>query len=79
MVNREQGGELNISNNNIHLHSIFTLTTLLNTLRDAGKIDDEVVQSVQKYIAGTQVSLKGCIWLDVKVSFRTNLNFFLLV
>lgn len=54
-MNREQGGAANIERNGIRFHSLFTLSQLLVLLKEAGKIDDTVVESVAKYIAASQV------------------------
>lgn len=51
VVNREQGGAENISNREIKMHSLFTLSYLLKTLEDAGKIEPAMVKSVSEYIA----------------------------
>lgn len=55
VVNREQGGAANIEQNGIRFHSLFTLSQLLGFLKEAGKIDDTIVESVAKYIAACQV------------------------
>lgn len=54
VVNREQGGPGNLSKRGIKMHSLFTLSYLLEALRDAGKIEDSMVKSVGKYIAKSQ-------------------------
>lgn len=59
VVNREQGGVANITNNGIHMHSLFTLSQLLNILKDEGKINEETVEAVAKYIADSQVVNHG--------------------
>lgn len=59
VVNREQGGEVNIQNNGIRMHSIFSLSKLLETLKQAGKIDEKIVDDVAKYIAESQIKVKG--------------------
>lgn len=43
----------------MRLHSVFALSDLLNILKEAGKIDDAVMDSVLKYISATQVPTKG--------------------
>lgn len=54
-MNREQGGAVNIEQNGIRFHSLFTLSQLLGLLKEAGRIDDTIVDSVAKYIATSQV------------------------
>lgn len=50
VVDREQGGADNVGNQKIKMHSMFTLRYLLETLREAGKINDSVVTSVKSYL-----------------------------
>lgn len=57
VVNREQGGVESIAKRGIKMHSLFTLSYLLETLRDAGKIDVSMVQSVSDYIASSQTKV----------------------
>ncbi|CRK99704.1 CLUMA_CG013005, isoform A [Clunio marinus] len=57
VVNREQGGVENIETNGMKMHSIFSLTYLLETLRDAGKIDELMVKDVHEYISKSKVKL----------------------
>lgn len=54
-MNREQGGAAHITKNGIRFHSLFTLSQLLNILKNAGKIDDKLVKAVGTYIAESQV------------------------
>lgn len=57
VVNREQGGVENIATQQIQMHSLFTLGYLLETLKEAKKIDASIVESVNKYISKSQVKL----------------------
>lgn len=59
VVDREQGGATNIANHSVRMHSLFTLSFLLNTLLEAGKIQRETVESVAKYIAAVQIDSDG--------------------
>lgn len=59
VVNREQGGQANITNNNIQMHSLFTLSDLLFRLQKAGKIDASTVDTVENYIGVNQIKAKG--------------------
>lgn len=59
VVDREQGGTGNISKYAVRTHSLFTLSFLLNTVLEAGKISRETVDSVAKYIATVQIDGDG--------------------
>lgn len=59
VLHRQQGGEANIFNNGIRMHSLFSLSELLGILQEVGRIDDKVVENVAKYISETQVKAKG--------------------
>lgn len=55
MVDREQGGASNTAENGINLHSLFTLSQLLQILSKVGKIDQKMVDKVAAYIKENQV------------------------
>lgn len=57
VVNREQGGVENLSKRGIKMYSLFTLNYLLETLRDAGRVEDSTVKSVNEYIARSQTKI----------------------
>uniref|UniRef100_A0A1B0A7K6 Uridine 5'-monophosphate synthase n=1 Tax=Glossina pallidipes TaxID=7398 RepID=A0A1B0A7K6_GLOPL len=59
VVDREQGGAKNIADHSIRMHSLFTLSFLMNTLLEAGKIERSIVDSVAKYIAEVQIGSNG--------------------
>ncbi|XP_075145503.1 rudimentary-like [Haematobia irritans] len=59
VVDREQGGTSNVMKEGVRMHSIFTLSFLLNTLLEAEKIQRETVESVAKYIADVQIDGDG--------------------
>lgn len=59
VVDREQGGAGNIAKHSVRMHSLFTLSFLLNTLLEAGKISRDIVESVAKYIAAVQIDGDG--------------------
>lgn len=59
LVDREQGGAKNIEENGIRMHSLFTLSQLLNILQGAGKIEDSTVKAVAKYISTCQIKSDG--------------------
>lgn len=59
VVDREQGGAANIAKRHVQVHSLFTLSFLLNTLHEAGKIQRNIVEAVAKYIAAFQIKGDG--------------------
>lgn len=59
VVDREQGGVANIAKHSVRMHSLFTLSFLMNTLMEAGKIERDTVESVAKYIADVQIDSDG--------------------
>lgn len=59
VVDREQGGVQNTEESGVRMHSLFTLSYLLNVLLEAGRIEEKTVQSVAKYIAGAQIRSDG--------------------
>ncbi|KAH8295416.1 hypothetical protein KR018_010950 [Drosophila ironensis] len=59
VVNREQGGVANIAKHGVRMHSLFTLSFLLNTLHEAGRIEKSTVEAVAKYIAAVQINSDG--------------------
>lgn len=56
VVDREQGGPGNLKNGGLTMHSLYTLSYLLETLRDAGKLEASMVTSVGDYIAKHQTT-----------------------
>lgn len=79
VVDREQGGALNIENNGVKMHSLFTLSFLLHVLLDAGKIEKATVDAVSKYIETCQIKVDGSFMnADAKVVnklARTSMTF----
>lgn len=69
VVNREQGGAAYLQKNGIQMHSLFTLTELMKILEESGRIDEQIVQNVQKYLAETQVNF------DMIGLFKKRYNF----
>lgn len=59
VVDREQGGTSNVAQNGVRMHSLFTLSYLLNILKQKGKIEEATVRSVAKYIQGCQIKNDG--------------------
>lgn len=54
VVNREQGADANIAKSNVKVHSLFNLSFLLEVLRDAGKIEQSMVDAVSAFVAASQ-------------------------
>ncbi|XP_068152411.1 uridine 5'-monophosphate synthase [Drosophila tropicalis] len=59
VVDREQGGAANIAKHGVKMHSLFTLSFLLNTLHEAGHIEKATVDAVAKYISAVQINSDG--------------------
>ncbi|KAL7730059.1 hypothetical protein ACLKA6_009345 [Drosophila palustris] len=59
VVDREQGGVANIAKHGVRMHSLFTLSFLLNTLLEAGRVEKTTVDAVAKYIAAVQINSDG--------------------
>lgn len=59
VVDREQGGVVNINKFGVRTHSLFTLSFLMNALLEAGRIQKDTVESVAKYIADAQIDGEG--------------------
>lgn len=59
VVDREQGGAQNTEEQGVRMHSLFTLSYLLNVLLEAGRIEEKTVQAVAKYIEGAQIKSDG--------------------
>lgn len=55
LLNREQGGEANITKNGITLHSVFTMSQIMDVLRETNKISPSTVSSVMQFISENQV------------------------
>ncbi|MFA6427150.1 MAG: orotate phosphoribosyltransferase [Candidatus Magasanikbacteria bacterium] len=55
LLDREQGGKENINSRGCNLHSVLTMSVLLDTLRNEKKIDQAMFDKVQEYIKSTQV------------------------
>ncbi|XP_018417204.1 PREDICTED: uridine 5'-monophosphate synthase [Nanorana parkeri] len=55
LVDREQGGRERLAENGIRLHSVSTLTQLLNVLQQLGKVDTEMVENVRRFIQENKV------------------------
>lgn len=59
VVDREQGGVQNTEEKGVKMHSLFTLSYLLNILLKHKKIEESTVKAVAKYIAACQIRSDG--------------------
>lgn len=75
MVNREQGATANIAKDNVKVHCLFTLSYLLEVLRDAGKINQTMVDAVSKFIAESQTVKETSPKIGISL-FNLRLNTF---
>jgi uridine monophosphate synthetase len=55
LVDREQGGKKHIEEKGYNLHSILTISEMLETLENEGKLDTEMVGKVKDFIQTNQV------------------------
>lgn len=61
IVDREQGGTINLNKNGIKMHSLFTLSEVLEVLHSIGKIEESTVHKVSAYIKDNQIFPDGAI------------------
>ncbi|XP_053672006.1 uridine 5'-monophosphate synthase [Anopheles nili] len=59
VVDREQGGVQNTEERGIRMHSLFTLSYLLQVLLEAKRIEESTVKAVAKYIEACQIRSDG--------------------
>ncbi len=55
MLDREQGGKKHISEKGKNLHSVITISELVEILQQNNKLDSETVQKVKEFIQNNQV------------------------
>ncbi|MCX6779919.1 MAG: orotate phosphoribosyltransferase [Candidatus Magasanikbacteria bacterium] len=55
MLDREQGGKKHISEKGKNLHSVITISELVEILQQKNKLDSETVQKVKEFIQNNQV------------------------
>lgn len=83
IVDREQGGARNLADHSVKVHSLFTLSSLMQTLCEAEKVPRDTVNLVANYIAQVQIDIKGNIVGDhrdkpgnIFCSFSQEFNFY---
>lgn len=59
IVDRQQGGEKNLNDNNVKVKSLFTISNLVDILVKHKKITQEVANTVKDYISKTQAPASG--------------------
>nr|CAD7260094.1 unnamed protein product [Timema shepardi] len=59
IVDREQGGRQNLLQNGLKMKSLVTLTQIMHILCEAGKVDIATVDSVERYLAVSQIRPDG--------------------
>lgn len=55
LLNREQGGEKFLKERGITMHALLSLTQLMQILKDARCVDEEMVAKVREYLKNSQV------------------------
>lgn len=55
LVDREQGGKKHLSEKGYNLHSVITISEMLEVLENAGKLDKEMIDKVKTFIQTNQV------------------------
>uniref|UniRef100_A0A1B6DH00 Uridine 5'-monophosphate synthase n=1 Tax=Clastoptera arizonana TaxID=38151 RepID=A0A1B6DH00_9HEMI len=59
VVNREQGAESNLTEGGVTMHSLLTLSEILEHLEKLGKIDEDIVERTKAYIQDNQLKSNG--------------------
>lgn len=54
LVDREQGGKKHLLEKGYNLHSVITITEMLDVLEREGKLDSEIVKKVKEFITNNQ-------------------------
>lgn len=55
LVDREQGGKKHLQEKGYNLHSVITISEMLETLENEGKVDKEMILKVKKFINTNQI------------------------
>lgn len=54
LIDRQQGGEANLAANNMKLHAVLPLSTVLDVLLKHGKMDEKLANTVREFVAANQ-------------------------
>lgn len=58
VIDREQGGAVNITQSDVRIHSLFKISEFLDILKQANRIDDACVNTITEYIINNKAPLK---------------------
>ncbi|KAM4697613.1 uridine 5'-monophosphate synthase [Rhinophrynus dorsalis] len=61
LVDREQGGREKLAEHGIRLHSVCTLTNLMEILHEAEAIDADTMRKVRQFIQDNKVTIQGSV------------------
>ncbi|KAL4601465.1 uridine 5'-monophosphate synthase [Arapaima gigas] len=71
LINREQGGAAQLAEKGIALHSVFTISELLDILQSGGQIDAAVAESVRQFVRDNTFDASGrCPLAPKKLSYK---------
>ncbi|KAL1116024.1 hypothetical protein AAG570_005519 [Ranatra chinensis] len=75
VLDRMQGGESNLKNEGIRMHSLLTLNKVLNILQEAGKVDVTTCDKVKGYINDNQIFPDGRPKSKIQSKSRLTMSF----
>ncbi|MFT7808598.1 uridine 5'-monophosphate synthase-like [Arapaima gigas] len=71
LINREQGGAAQLAEKGVALHSVFTISELLDILQSGGQIDAAVAESVRQFVRDNTFDASGrCPLAPKKLSYK---------
>lgn len=73
IVDRQQGGGKNLTDNNVKMHALFTLPYLIEVLREEGKINEELSKTLRDYISKPIETAKKSSRLTMTFSERADM------
>lgn len=77
LLDREQGGKSFLNENGIKMHSLLTMSELMNILSERGLISEEIKSKVERYIADNKVNSQSVFPLKnnrLKMSFSKRIQ-----